>query len=104
MQAFPPGRGTINLVVAVPVCSVTSLALQSCTSAADRDEEVTVVTELNSPQLAIELSIFIADLQAFVMDVGIAVFLLFSFVFKLRVVVWRHTTRHDIVGLSLIHI
>ena len=94
----PPGRGTLNPVLAAPACSATALALQSCTSAADTDEEVTVVTELNNPQLASELSIFIADLQAPGRDVGIAAFLLFSFVFKLRVAVWFGVTRHDIVG------
>ena len=106
MPLPPPARATLMPVVCTPACPPCPAPLPQHTEASGKlapqhdasdDGEIPVVAELTNAVVAGQLSAFIDWMKTPRNKVGIAAFLLFSFVYRRRVAIWFHTKRHDIV-------
>ena len=94
--ATPSSNCTLPPVQLPPILS----AVAEVPALADDDiEDISVVAELNNPEVAAELARFLEHLLTPRRKVGIAAFLLFALVFRKRVRIWYVDTSEDIVEL-----
>ena len=96
----PPERAALRPIVAAKASNRPPEPPQQHATVADEDEEdISVATGLTNPAVANELNTFMTQVSmADRKYVGIAAYLVFSFLYRKRVAIWFHGRRHDIVN------